>query len=47
MKLPELAEKNRRTYIEFLNSNSDNQELFPYCLSTGLTTSLAKLSEDA
>ncbi|CAD8159542.1 unnamed protein product [Paramecium octaurelia] len=43
MKLPNLAEKNRKIFFEFLNST--NCEEAPYFLSTGLTTSFAHLTE--
>lgn len=43
MKVPNLAEKNRKTFLEFLNST--NCEEPPYFLSTGLTTSFAHLAE--
>ncbi|CAK76326.1 unnamed protein product (macronuclear) [Paramecium tetraurelia] len=43
MKVPNLAEKNRKTFLEFLNST--NCEEAPYFLSTGLTTSFVHLAE--
>ncbi|CAK71681.1 unnamed protein product (macronuclear) [Paramecium tetraurelia] len=43
MKVPNLAEKNRKIFFEFLNST--NCEEAPYFLSTGLTTSFAHLTE--
>lgn len=43
MKLPDLAEKNRKTFFDFLQST--NCEEPPYFLSNGLTTSYANLLE--
>ncbi|CAD8062518.1 unnamed protein product [Paramecium sonneborni] len=43
MKVPNLAEKNKKTFFEFLNST--NCEEAPYFLSTGLTSSFAHLTE--
>lgn len=44
-RIPELAEKNNRTFLQFINNELVAEEKNPY-YSTGLTTSLGKWSLD-